>query len=148
MLKSTPFGERGSTTVITRREFITLAASYGATLALGRPASARSKVNWRERRDLFPEGVASGDPEPDSVLLWTRRPFSKGKRQILTVEVAEDEGFRRVVAQARSGFVGDRLDGKGARRRPQAGKGLLVPLYRPRRKRQPHRLHPHSSIGG
>ncbi len=88
--------------MITRREFIALAASYGATLALGGPASARSKVNWRERRDLFPEGVASGDPEPDSVLLWTRRPFGKGERQILTVEVAEDEGFRRVVAQARA----------------------------------------------
>ncbi|HYX71325.1 MAG TPA: PhoD-like phosphatase N-terminal domain-containing protein, partial [Nitrososphaera sp.] len=88
--------------MITRREFIALAASYGATLALGGPASARSKVNWRERRDLFPEGVASGDPEPHSVLLWTRRPFGKGERQILTVEVAEDEGFRRVVAQARA----------------------------------------------
>jgi len=85
---------------VNRREFIKQAASCGAALALGGPASARSKVNWRERRDLFPEGVASGDPEPDSVLLWTRRPFGKGERQILTVEVAEDEGFRRVVAQA------------------------------------------------
>src|SRR5215210_2620649 len=86
---------------VNRREFIKQAASCGATLALGGPASARSKVNWRERRDLFPEGVASGDPEPDSVLLWTRRPFDKGERQILTVEVAEDEGFRRVVTRAR-----------------------------------------------
>ena len=87
---------------VNRREFIKQAASCGAALALGGPASARSKVTWRERRDLFPEGVASGDPEPDSVILWTRRPFfGKGERQILTVEVAEDEGFRRVVAQAR-----------------------------------------------
>jgi alkaline phosphatase D len=87
---------------VNRREFIKQAASCGAALALGGPASARSKVNWRERRDLFPEGVASGDPGPDSILLWTRRPFDKGERQILTVEVAEDEGFRRVVAQARA----------------------------------------------
>ena len=64
---------------VNRREFIKQAASCGAALALGGPASARSKVNWRERRDLFPEGVASGDPEPDSVLLWTRRPFGKGE---------------------------------------------------------------------
>ena len=85
---------------VNRREFIKQAVSCGAALALGGTASARSKVNWRERRDLFPEGVASGDPEPDSVLLWTRRPFGKGERQRLTVEVAEDEGFRRVVAQA------------------------------------------------
>jgi alkaline phosphatase D len=67
---------------------------------LGGQASARSKVNWRERRDLFPEGVASGDPGPDSVLLWTRRPFDIYERQMLLVEVAEDEGFRRVVAKA------------------------------------------------
>ncbi|MBV9211351.1 MAG: PhoD-like phosphatase N-terminal domain-containing protein, partial [Acidobacteria bacterium] len=87
---------------MTRREFIALAASYGATLALGGRASARSKVNWRERRDLFPEGVASGDPDSGSVILWTRRPFEKGEPEILTVEVAEDEGFRRVVAQARA----------------------------------------------
>ena len=51
---------------------------------------------------MFPEGVASGDPGPDSVLLWTRRPFEKGERQMLTVEVAEDERFRRVVAKAQA----------------------------------------------
>ncbi len=84
---------------VSRREFIKQAASCGAALALGGTASARSTVNWRERRDLYPEGVASGDPAPDSVLLWTRRPFDKGESQILTVEVAEDEKFRRVVAK-------------------------------------------------
>ena len=31
---------------------------------------------WPERRDLYPEGVASGDPDPNSVILWTRRPFA------------------------------------------------------------------------
>ena len=88
--------------MVNRREFIKLAASCGAALALGGTASARSRVSWRERRDLFPEGVASGDPGPDSVLLWTRRPFSKAERQMLTVEIAEDERFRRVVAQAKA----------------------------------------------
>ncbi len=87
---------------VNRREFIKQAAYCGAALALGGTASARSRVNWRERRDLFPEGVASGDPGPDSVLLWTRRPFDKGERQILTVEVAEDEKFRRVIAQTKA----------------------------------------------
>ena len=32
---------------------------------------------------------------PHSVILWTRRPFAEGKRQRLTVEVAEDEAFRQ-----------------------------------------------------
>jgi alkaline phosphatase D len=71
----------------------------GASLAWGGPARA-SRTNWREAREAYPEGVASGDPDPTSVILWTRRPLASGERQLLTVEVAEDEGFRRVVAQA------------------------------------------------
>jgi alkaline phosphatase D len=82
-----------------RREFIGLAAAMGASLALAGPARA-SALRWKERRDLYPEGVASGDPAADSVILWTRRPFEQGERERLTVEVAEDEGFRRVVASA------------------------------------------------
>ena len=47
----------------------------GASLAWGGPAHG-SRVSWHERRDLYPHGVASGDPDAHSVLLWTRRPFS------------------------------------------------------------------------
>ena len=82
-----------------RRDFIQLAAAMGASLAWGGPASA-SRTKWNERRELYPEGVASGDPDPTSVILWTRRPFGGGERHILTVEVAEDEAFRHVVAHA------------------------------------------------
>src|SRR3954471_13757195 len=84
---------------LSRREFARLAAAYGAALAWAGEASALAP-RWRERRDLYPEGVASGDPEPGSVILWTRRPFDRGSRQILTVEVAEDEAFRKIVARA------------------------------------------------
>ena len=84
---------------LSRRDFIQSAAVMGATLAWGGRASA-SRINWREQRDLYPEGVASGDPGPDSVILWTRRPFDQGDRHVLTVEIAEDEAFRRVVAHA------------------------------------------------
>src|SRR6185295_18394504 len=68
---------------------------------------ARSSAReWRERRDLYPEGVASGDPSPDSVLLWTRRPPVDGDTaKRLTVEVAEDEGFTRVVATAHANLT-------------------------------------------
>jgi alkaline phosphatase D len=86
---------------VNRREFIKQAASCGAALAWGSMGAHASTIRWRERRDLYPEGVASGDPDSGSVILWTRRPFDKGERQILTVEVAEDEAFRRVVARAR-----------------------------------------------
>lgn len=37
----------------------------------------KSLVSWRERRDLYPQGVASGDPRPESVILWIRRPPSQ-----------------------------------------------------------------------
>lgn len=84
---------------ISRRSFLKAAAAMGASLAWVRPARA-SRVRWRERRDLFPQGVASGDPDPHSVILWTRRPFTEGTRHLLTLEVAEDEAFRRVVAHA------------------------------------------------
>src|SRR5579884_2745151 len=81
-----------------RREFVELAATMGASMAWGGLARA-SSTDWHERRDLYPEGVASGDPDSSSVILWTRRPFAGGRR-MLTVEVAEDEAFRRVVAKA------------------------------------------------
>src|SRR6476661_8160257 len=84
---------------LSRRDFIQTAAAMGASLAWCGPARA-SRSNWRERRDLYPEGVASGDPDSHSVILWTRRPFGEGERHILTVEIAEDEAFRRIVAQA------------------------------------------------
>jgi len=71
----------------------------GASLAWA-GAEGASPARWRERRDLFPEGVASGDPDPNSVILWTRRPFDRGQRHVLTVEVAADEAFRRIVATA------------------------------------------------
>lgn len=83
---------------ITRRDFLTLAAAMGASAAFGCSPGRPSRVAWKERRDLFAEGVASGDPAPDGVLLWTRYPAAAGERALLMVEVAEDEAFTRVVA--------------------------------------------------
>jgi alkaline phosphatase D len=78
-----------------------LAVALGATAAWQKPFASRSKIRWQERRDFFPEGVASGDPESDSVLLWTRRPPSDHSVATkLNVEVAEDQSFTRVVASA------------------------------------------------
>src|SRR5689334_13257287 len=84
-----------------RRDFLKSASLLGAALAFGIGEAHSSTREWRERRDLYPEGVASGDPHPDSVLLWTRRPPVDGDTATrLTVEVAEDELFTRVVATA------------------------------------------------
>ena len=89
--------------LITRRNLLALASAYGATLAT-RTASARgSTSNWQERRDLYPHGVASGDPHSDSVILWTRRPPANDNiAKSLTLEIAEDPAFSRIVATAKA----------------------------------------------
>jgi alkaline phosphatase D len=83
---------------IDRREFLGLAATLGAVAVFGCAHGRPSRLRWSERRELFPEGVASGDPAPDSVVLWTRAPRLGDGR--LVVEVAEDPAFERVVASA------------------------------------------------
>src|ERR1700744_3666204 len=88
-------------TDLTRRLFLERAAALGAALAWAGPIRA-SALARHERRELFPEGVASGDPEPDSVILWTRRPPPPGTSARLTVEVAEDPDFHRLVATTRA----------------------------------------------
>ena len=86
---------------ISRRAFLAVAAAMGATAAWGSPLGKNYHRVWRERRDLFPEGVASGDPDSNSVLVWTRRPpVGEKLAGKLNVEVAEDELFTRVVATA------------------------------------------------
>ena len=87
--------------VMTRREAIAAAAAIGAALALPLPlrAQRRSAAAWHERRDLFPEGVASGDPRHDSVILWTRRPPVNGTSlNRLRVEISADKDFHSVVS--------------------------------------------------
>jgi len=87
---------------VTRREFLAAAAALGATpvWAAGAKSKSSRAASSHERRDLFPEGVASGDPHPDSVLLWTRRPFETGEQARLLVEVAADDDFKQIIASA------------------------------------------------
>ena len=86
-----------------RREFLKLSVALGASLAWGCAAVRPSSSGWRERRDLYPQGVASGDPDDNSVLLWTRRPYEDGRKNAaLRVEVAEDPAFTRVIAKTQA----------------------------------------------
>jgi alkaline phosphatase D len=82
---------------VSRRGFLEMAAAMGATAAWSDLLPAPSATPSEEKRDRFPEGVASGDPDSASVLLWTRCPGPPGSpARRLTVEVAEDEGFQKV----------------------------------------------------
>lgn len=78
-------------------------------------------VEMRVDVDAFPQSVASGDPKPNQVIVWTRlapQMMHAGSQQALRLQVAEDEAFtkmlvdRTVHAQAASdGCVRVRVDG-------------------------------------
>src|SRR5688572_25323833 len=94
--------------MLTRRKFAEAAAAAGAVLAFGRGSAAAP--TWRERRDLYPQGVASGDPAADSVLLWTRRQPAAGDPRAaypLTVEVAKDQSFHHVAVRGKAEVTAD-----------------------------------------
>ncbi len=100
----------GSDTVSRRRLLRQAAGLAGAALtpaALAAPAFGRAPAGGD---DPFTLGVASGEPAPDGVVIWTRlapRPLdSDGGMPPLSVpvrwEVAEDPGFRRIVRRGRA----------------------------------------------
>ena len=83
-----------------RRSLLKQAAALGAALAFGQSCASTPAGPRTERRDLYPQGVASGDPAPESVILWTRRAPEEGaSSHRLMVEVASDEAFSRIVAR-------------------------------------------------
>ncbi|WP_333591947.1 alkaline phosphatase D family protein [Brevundimonas sp.] len=85
---------------LSRRAFAVQAAAMGAALAFGVGPVRALAPSRIERRDLYPQGVASGDPRADSVILWTRRAPDDGvAAHRLAVEVAGDPGFRTLVAR-------------------------------------------------
>ncbi|MEV6397414.1 alkaline phosphatase D family protein [Streptomyces sp. NPDC051907] len=97
---------------IGRRRFLTAGATAALAFAVDLPGSAHAvELKAKEiTENPFTLGVASGDPQPGSVVLWTRiapRPYEPGSglpRAPLSVgwEVAHDELFTRV---AQSGTV-------------------------------------------
>ena len=94
---------------ISRRLFLAYSASLAAipTLARRTRAAAR-RVSFSS--NPFSVGVASGDPTPSGVLLWTRlapKPLEPGggldgNTIDVTWEVAEDEAIRNVVRRGRA----------------------------------------------
>jgi alkaline phosphatase D len=87
---------------IPRRRFLQMAAAIGATAAWGKTFATPSRTLWKERRDLYPEGVASADPHSNSILLWTRHAPSTHATENLTVELAEDDTFTKVIATSQT----------------------------------------------
>ncbi|HJQ19239.1 MAG TPA: alkaline phosphatase D family protein [Gemmatimonadaceae bacterium] len=89
-------------TSLSRRELLKLAAAYGASLALPSSLSGE-RTGWTEAAEYYPHGVASGDPQATSVLLWTRRaPLDGPSGRHLTVQLARDPDFRAIVSTGRA----------------------------------------------
>lgn len=86
-------------TRISRRELLSLAAALGATLVTAGRLTAAILPAVRSDGH-FPQGVASGDPNVNSVLLWTRYvPQEGGADGELVVEIATCEDFRHIIAR-------------------------------------------------
>ena len=88
---------------IDRRGFLTVAGAAGVAALTQSPLASAGRHSSRVTGYPFTLGVASGDPAPDGVVLWTRlapAPLSGGgmpQRPIpVRYEVAHDERFRRI----------------------------------------------------
>ena len=111
-MNETDAGRSG--TPLDRRAFLGLTGISMAafTLGIAAPADAAAATTGPVPADPFQLGVASGDPEPTSVVLWTRlapRPLAEDghggmpRRSVdVHYEVAEDERFTRVVRRGRA----------------------------------------------
>ncbi|MBX3495764.1 MAG: alkaline phosphatase D family protein [Parvibaculum sp.] len=92
-----------------RREFLKLFTAGAGCFAFAAStlpfASRRAWAQSGAGHYHFPQGLASGDPQPDAVMLWTRvetvDPAAAEMRSWidLFVQVAEDENFERLVAE-------------------------------------------------
>lgn len=84
---------------LSRRDFLLQAALLGFGLATTKGASRQPPSKVIERRDVYPQGVASGDPTTDCVILWTRRPAISGSTAgTLTVQISTDPDFKKIVS--------------------------------------------------
>jgi alkaline phosphatase D len=94
---------------LTRRRLL-VRASVFAGAALAPTAFAQRAGGLAGSDDPFTLGVASGDPEPDGVVIWTRlapRPLDADggmpQRGVsVRWEVAEDQGFQVIAASGRA----------------------------------------------
>ncbi len=115
-----------------RRGFIGLGGVSAAALLLGTGTvgAGRAKAAGPMPGYPFSLGVASGDPLPDSVVLWTRlapEPLAEdglggmpARKVVVRYEVATDERFREVVARGEAAAVPElahsvHIDARGLR---------------------------------
>src|SRR5207237_348870 len=97
-----------------RRGFLGATARLAALAALGQLGACTQSQPFKFDRDPFPLGVASGDPLPDGVVLWTRLapdPLTGGGMGTAPVDVewlvSRDEAMKDVVRSGTSAAAPD-----------------------------------------
>lgn len=84
---------------LSRRNFLHQSLFFGFAIASRKVWANKLPTPATERRDLYPQGVASGDPTFNSVILWTRRPPIKDNiAKKLIVEISTNADFKKIVA--------------------------------------------------
>ena len=86
-----------------RRQFIGRASGIAITVTVP-PAllAAAAQGASRQYAGRFPDGVVAGDPTVNGINLWTRvDPSDSAKSGWVTLEIATDRGFRKVVKRTR-----------------------------------------------
>jgi alkaline phosphatase D len=80
-----------------RRQFLQIAGTF--MLSAGLPVRAAQQATVSPALS-FPQGIASGDPQTDSVILWARAIVPGQDTVALTVQLSETENFAEVVVEA------------------------------------------------
>ncbi len=89
---------------VSRREFLaSFASSAGCFVAMASMTALPgcSRPTSASGRFAFPQGVASADPQPDAVVLWTRVVAAQDdpERVELQVQLARDAAFNEVILE-------------------------------------------------
>jgi alkaline phosphatase D len=81
-----------------RRTILQCIAAVAASTAFG---CSDEETARQQGREYFPQSIASGDPRPDSVVLWTRAvdPASADADTTVRLEVSEREDFSTLVLE-------------------------------------------------
>jgi alkaline phosphatase D len=86
---------------ITRRSLLGLMSSSTFILAASSKVAIATALPEHQPALSFKQGVASADPQPNAVMLWTRaEPQNGAKKTALLVQVSTDSQFSTVIVDA------------------------------------------------
>ncbi len=94
---------------LSRRQFLKVVVVSAATTSIGLQSGCSNGGgdNIRIDETRFPQSVASGDPKPTSVVLWTRVEAGGSADVALRLQVATDAAFKELVVDSEVSAAAD-----------------------------------------